>query len=68
MNIYYKVTKEKDHMIISHITCFCPTGLSLNNINTFCLTKYILFNKITIKIYNINGTSITHADKQNWYG
>ena len=56
-------------MIISHITCFCPTSLSLNNaiyIYIFCLTKYILFNKITInKTYDINGTSITHVDKQN---
>ena len=30
--------------------------------------KYILFNKITIKIYDINRTSVTHVKKQNWYG
>ena len=48
-------------MIISHITCFCPTGLSFNNV----IYIYILFNKITIKTYDINGTSITHVDKQN---
>ena len=26
------------------------------------------YTKINIKTYEINGTSIAHVDKQNWYG
>ena len=49
-------------MIISHMACFCRTGVKFEqcNIDIFCLT-----NKITIKTYDINRTLITHVDKQN---
>ena len=64
-NIYCKDTKEEDQMIISHMPWFCRTAVKFEqcNINIFCLT-----NKSTIKTYHINVTSITHVDKQNWYG
>ena len=47
-NIYYKDTKEKDQMIISHMACFCRTGVKFEqcNINIFCLIRLTLFNKI----------------------
>ena len=64
-NIYYKDTEKKDQMIVSHMACFCGTGVRIQqcNINIFCWT-----NKITIKTYDTNWTSITHVNKQNWYG
>ena len=41
-------------MIISHMTCFCRTGI-----------KFEQCNKINIKTYDIDGASVTHVDKQN---
>ena len=45
-NIYYKDKKEKDQMIISHMACFCGTGVKFEqcNINIFCLIR---LNKIS---------------------
>ena len=47
------------------MACFCRMEVKFEqyNINIFCLT-----NKIAIKTCDISGTSITHVDKQNWYG
>ena len=39
--MYYKDTEEKDQMIISHVVCFCHTGVKFEN------AIYIyLFNRI----------------------
>ena len=38
-------------MIISYMACFCRTGV-----------KFERYNKINIKTYDINGTSIIHVD------
>ena len=49
-NVYYKDTKEKYQMIVSHMACFCRTGVIFEecNLNIFCLT-----NKTTIKTCDI---------------